>query len=420
MKINTEMDHWKDIFQQKVKDFQPEGVSPDWNSFENKLNHKSSSSWGSRHWMIAAAGVVAILLPISFWILSDPTQPNPIVSEQAVLPENSIQPTKTTNSEPLSTNHEKKQSATQIALQTEDSHPILSDDAVLSESIIPDDNHIRQHEVISNGGTQEHEKSNKDSHPVLVSTFKLTVNEPCTPASVSCIPDVISSFYFYSWTTSDGQSSNETQPTFTFMQAGQVSISLVVNYRDSKKSNQNKESQFLSVYSRPESDFIVEQEKLHYTFRPKESGNALYMWKIADLSSEETEISYAFVKSGIYHVELFTESAEGCQSKTNKEIKVEVIHPIFIGNAFTPDGDGNNDFFGPKSEALIDFEYQFEVYNRINQLIFVSTDPFVLWDGKIMGIDEALEGFYLYKIYTKDKYGNSQVKTGDVLLIRRK
>lgn len=419
MKINTEMDHWKDIFQQKVKDFKPEGVSPDWNSFENKLNHKSSSSWSSRHWMIAAAGVVAILVPVASWLLSDSAEPVSKTTEQELLYSNSTQFAIEETAVKYVDNQDNKQ-ATNSTVEAQQAQTIPSPaESQNTESTIPEKGNT--HENVANSVANLNlEKSTQDEIPTPVSTFKLNLIEQCTPARVACIPDEVSSSYFYTWTTSDGQSSNQSHPTFTFNQAGNVTISLVVNNKNTKQSGQFKESHVVEVYETPVSDFNVDREKLTYIFRPKNMDYPHYNWKIADLSSEETEISYAFVKSGTYSVELYTESDKACHSKTSKEIKVEVIHPIFIGNAFTPDGDGNNDFFGPKSEALIDYEYRFEVYNRISQLVFVSTDPFILWDGKIMGVDEALEGFYLYKIYTKDKYGNSQVKTGDVLLIRKK
>jgi len=56
--------------------------------------------------------------------------------------------------------------------------------------------------------------------------------------------------------------------------------------------------------------------------------------------------------------------------------------PVYeLPNVFTPGSDGNNDVFKP-------FPYKFvqsidiKIYNRWGNLVFESTDPAILWDGK--------------------------------------
>lgn len=57
-----------------------------------------------------------------------------------------------------------------------------------------------------------------------------------------------------------------------------------------------------------------------------------------------------------------------------------------LPNAFTPDGDGFNDTFGPLPGWRFIDHVEMEVYNRWGQLVFATQDPAVNWDGKQSGI----------------------------------
>jgi gliding motility-associated-like protein len=104
-------------------------------------------------------------------------------------------------------------------------------------------------------------------------------------------------------------------------------------------------------------------------------------------------------------------------------ISVEFRHcecDLFIPNAFTPNGDGIDEDFGP--EAFCELKgYHFVVYNRWGQEVFNSNDPSERWDGNLNG--EPLQfGLYSYMLrYNFEKRGpksDYQVKFGTVKLIR--
>jgi gliding motility-associated-like protein len=66
------------------------------------------------------------------------------------------------------------------------------------------------------------------------------------------------------------------------------------------------------------------------------------------------------------------------------------VDMIFVADAFTPNGDSNNDLVCVRSEILDQFiEIEFMIYNRWGQEVFYSSDPQNLcWDGVFDG--EAL------------------------------
>jgi len=84
-------------------------------------------------------------------------------------------------------------------------------------------------------------------------------------------------------------------------------------------------------------------------------------------------------------------------------------------NAFTPNGDGRNDYFGPvymTDLAIIDFS----VYNRWGKLVYQGAGPNAQWDGKLKGKDMA-QGVYTYRMEFRCD-GVRYSRKGDVALIR--
>jgi gliding motility-associated-like protein len=63
--------------------------------------------------------------------------------------------------------------------------------------------------------------------------------------------------------------------------------------------------------------------------------------------------------------------------------------------AFSPNGDGLNDFFRPALQSVDEGDYEFLIYNRWGQLVFFTTNPSIGWDGKTNG-RPADPGAYQY------------------------
>lgn len=93
----------------------------------------------------------------------------------------------------------------------------------------------------------------------------------------------------------------------------------------------------------------------------------------------------------------------------------EVIPPlsIFIPDAFTPNGDGINDYFCVKGEGIQNFTLR--IFNRWGEEVFESYNPKQQWDGTYQG-KPAASGTYVYHFLAAGK--GSKIKTGSVTLIR--
>jgi gliding motility-associated-like protein len=90
---------------------------------------------------------------------------------------------------------------------------------------------------------------------------------------------------------------------------------------------------------------------------------------------------------------------------------------IFLPNAFTPNGDGLNDKFGPSSiSTLYPPSAVFRIFNRWGEVIFETKDLNHKWDGRFHGITQAT-GSYVYYL-SFDCNGNKTEMKGMVMLIR--
>lgn len=88
---------------------------------------------------------------------------------------------------------------------------------------------------------------------------------------------------------------------------------------------------------------------------------------------------------------------------------------LFMPDAFSPNGDGVNDFFAPKGQ-FVD-KSRMIVYNRWGQVLFETNNAMEGWDGTVNG-QPAVEGTYVYRVEITDSLGTNFVKTGTLLLAR--
>jgi gliding motility-associated-like protein len=90
---------------------------------------------------------------------------------------------------------------------------------------------------------------------------------------------------------------------------------------------------------------------------------------------------------------------------------------IFFPSAFTPDGDGKNDEFGPLGSLLSLSNYQLSIYNRWGERVFYSTNPFEKWNGNVKGIKTDGNVFVWRSSFSINGQA-VQNRKGTILLIR--
>ncbi len=90
---------------------------------------------------------------------------------------------------------------------------------------------------------------------------------------------------------------------------------------------------------------------------------------------------------------------------------------IYFPSAFTPNGDGRNDRFGPAGGLGLISNYRLSIYNRWGERVFYSTNPFEKWDGWAKGKPAESNVFAWYAEYDLPDQPK-QLKKGTVMVIR--
>lgn len=104
----------------------------------------------------------------------------------------------------------------------------------------------------------------------------------------------------------------------------------------------------------------------------------------------------------------------GCVASDDVTIYFDPL--VYVPNAFTPNGDGGNDFFKPVLNNVGD-EFELLIFNRWGEVIFETNDRFDYWDGTYQGKD-AKDGTYIWRIIYADLEGNKAELMGHVTILR--
>ena len=148
------------------------------------------------------------------------------------------------------------------------------------------------------------------------------------------------------------------------------------------------------------------------------SGGDIYQWSPSSYLSNPTISNPLATLNDAIEYTVKVSTKEGCVGSDNIRIKVYKTPPtIFVPTAFTPDGDGLNDFLAPIPVGIDKFNY-FKLYNRYGELVFSTTEVGKGWNGVYKGKPQGNES-YVWHVSGVDYLGREFFKKGQATLIRR-
>ncbi|MEO1713906.1 MAG: gliding motility-associated C-terminal domain-containing protein, partial [Bacteroidota bacterium] len=145
-------------------------------------------------------------------------------------------------------------------------------------------------------------------------------------------------------------------------------------------------------------------------------------WKVGDEVRFETSslnLPLPASESAIYRVKAL--HPNGCYAKAEFTVEVAFGRDIYVPNVFSPNGDGNNDYFTIYGDIEIAEIRSFEIFSRWGDLVFSAQNipagvPSVGWDGRARS-QRVPEGTYVYVAEVVLHDGTTQMLAGDVLLL---
>ncbi|MBP6184438.1 MAG: gliding motility-associated C-terminal domain-containing protein [Saprospiraceae bacterium] len=131
---------------------------------------------------------------------------------------------------------------------------------------------------------------------------------------------------------------------------------------------------------------------------------------------EGLDVAHTYRDTGIYTVTLTIKNQGGCTSIHQEEVCVKAVTTLFIPNALTANGDGQNDFFQLVGIGVDDITWQ--IFDRWGQMVFEGTSMDDRWDGNYNN-QPLPQGAYVFKARYKTLYLEGwQESTGTVMLLR--
>jgi len=154
----------------------------------------------------------------------------------------------------------------------------------------------------------------------------------------------------------------------------------------------------------------------------EQSENGLsFTWYVDSIEvGNDANIVFNYPDSaGNYITCLVVSDAVGCKDSICKDVVIKPDFIFFIPNTFTPDGDGDNDFFFPQGLGIENIEYELLVFDRWGEIVWRSSNTNGIWNGtKNNNGSICQDGVYIWKLTTKKQGNNNIERMGHVTLLR--
>ncbi len=179
---------------------------------------------------------------------------------------------------------------------------------------------------------------------------------------------------------------------------------------------------YITVYPVPDAEFeaepsIVQISNPTIDFLNQSSGEKTWTWNFGDGTTSSTVYnpSHEYQDTGRYTVWLYVYNEWGCSDSTATIVKVEPEAFVYIPNAFTPNGDGRNDYWFPKYDGVV--EATSSIFNRWGELIWTGTELDSKWNGQYKD-QEVKTDSYVYLVQVTTVRGEYKEFRGRVAVLK--
>ncbi|UYQ93512.1 PKD domain-containing protein [Chitinophaga horti] len=207
--------------------------------------------------------------------------------------------------------------------------------------------------------------------------------------------------------------SNEVSPSYHYSKGGVYTVNL---HLQSDRGCDRVVTQNIPLYEVNPfagNDTIIAKGQL---FTLQGSGGDKFTWWPSDgLSSPNVRDPQVSGNEDITYV-LRVDNVQGCFGYDTINVKYYAGPELYIPNAFSPNGDGQNDRFRFIPVGFQQYNF-FRIFNRWGELVYNSIDFRMGWDGNINGRPSKPDT-YLWILEGIDLYGNKILRKGTVTLLR--
>jgi gliding motility-associated-like protein len=250
----------------------------------------------------------------------------------------------------------------------------------------------------------------------------------CSPADIQFtnLSNPIDSTYFVAWDYGDGvRDTGIISPTHRYLTSGRYDVVLKITSPIGCTVSDTF-IQLIQIVDPPVADFTFDntltlnQFNRTVSFTDQSSNNEYVGWTFEpSITSTQRNPTHTFSDTGLQQVLLVATHVQGCKDTITKWLDIAPFTNYTMPNAFTPNGDSNNDTYIGNGVTEYMQDYQFQIWNRWGEMVFSSTDVKDGWNGTVDNIGAPCQdGTYHYTVQFADARGKSSVYRGVVNLIR--
>ncbi len=264
--------------------------------------------------------------------------------------------------------------------------------------------------------------TNLTVNPLPTASIISSQNTGCVPLCVTFTCAGSANITSYNWLTGDGAQYNGSTINNCYKSSSTYTINTTVTDVNGCIGFTNY---IVDAYPIPVADFnyaplhpVENLDEVTFTDASYSGTIASWNWYFTNTAQYQSNLqnpSFLYSDAGSYAIALVVKSNHGCIDTMVRTINIGEDFGISIPNSFTPNGDGLNDIFQPKGYGIT--KYEFEIYDRWGEKIFITNDFSNGWDGKQSGIVVS-NGSYVYRIKLTNVFSQSKEYTGHVTLYK--
>ncbi len=233
--------------------------------------------------------------------------------------------------------------------------------------------------------------------------------EGCPPLKARLLnQSIFNQNYQYVWDMGNGETVNAYQPDYTFTSEGQFSITLKV-LNEFGCAGEFSMHSLVNVFPVPRAGFQINPEELsteHPLANITDQSVGAVSWRYLTGTGavvNQPSFTWLYPEKGVYQISQVVTNKWGCKDSVLKKLNVKPLMTFYVPNAFTPNDDGDNDYF--RCYGLNIEEFSMSIFTRWGELVFHTNDIMEGWDGRVQNDPDrkiSQMDVYAVLIYVKD------------------
>jgi gliding motility-associated-like protein len=253
--------------------------------------------------------------------------------------------------------------------------------------------------------------------------FTYTIKASCKEDTIYFSHNNSTGVTDWNWSFDNVSSTNSPNQVKIFPATGQHTARLIVSNstcRDTATENIRLDNRVIAAFDVP--PVICPEDPARLINQSSGTVN-IWQWSFGNnlTSNLQHPPSFQYPINGretFYTIKLVAvNNTMNCRDSVIKKIQVLSSCYIAVPSAFTPNGDGLNDYLHPANALKAD-NLVFKVYSRFGQLVFETRDWTKKWDGRINGMMQPAAVYAWFLSYTHRDTGEKVFMKGTTVLIR--